>query len=395
MSAAEDALLAPGIDSPDQAALRDAVRSLLTKRAGSEAMRAATRAEHGYDESLWSALAGQIGVSALGIPEAYDGAGASYLETHLVADELGRSLAPSPLLGSAILAGYALLASGDEAACAEHLPNVASGVIYGLCWSGEAGWHAPGVSFDGTALSGTAHYVLGGDYASTLIVIASGEDGSRTLHACPADAAGVGITREPVMDPTRTMATVRFDGVRATRIDMRSETMGLLNAVAWAAASAEAVGGAKALVERTVEYTSQRRQFGREIGGFQALKHRMADMYVRSETARSISYSAAAAVARAFEVADSDAGVEAIRAAVRDAEVEAAAAKVYATRALSWIAGEAIQLHGGIAITWEYDVQLFFKRAHGLATLFGRPHELAETLEPAAGLREWTSGRWT
>lgn len=383
MSAAEDAALAPGVDTPDQAALRDSVRSLLDKRAGSEDMRTATRTEHGYDESLWSALAGQIGASALGIPEAYDGAGASYLETHLVADELGRSLAPSPLLGSAILAGYALLASGDEAACAEHLPNVASGVIYGLCWSGEEGWHAPGVAFDGAALSGTAHYVLGGDYASTLIVVASDADGLPTLHACPADAEGVDINREPVMDPTRTLATVRFDGVRATQLDMREETMSLLNAVAWAAVSAEAAGAAKALVERTVDYTSQRKQFGREIGGFQALKHRMADMYVRSETARSLSYSAAAAVARAFEIGGSNAA----HAAACDAEIEAAAAKVYATRSLSWIAGEAIQLHGGVGITWEYDVHLFFKRAHGLATLFGQPHELAEALEPAAGLR--------
>lgn len=386
MSAAEDAALAPGVDTPEQEALRDSVRSLLAKRAGSEEMRAATRTTNGYDESLWSALAEQIGAAALGIPEAYDGAGASYLETHLVADELGRSLAPSPLLGSAVLAGYALLASGDEAACAEHLPNVASGAIYAVCWSGTMGWHDPGVAFDGTTLSGTVQYVLGGDYASTLIVVAADAEGSPTLHVCPADAGGVDITREPVMDPTRTMATVRFDGVHATRLATGPETLNLLNAVAWAAVSAEAVGAAKALVERTVEYTSQRKQFGREIGGFQALKHRMADMYVRSETARSLSYSAAAAVARAFEVAGSGPAPDAARAAAYDAEVEAAAAKVYATRALSWIAGEAIQLHGGVGITWEYDVQLFFKRAHGLATLFGQPHELAEALEPAAGL---------
>ena len=129
MSAAGDAALAPGVDTPDQAALRDSVRSLLEKRAGSEEMRAATRAEHGYDESLWSALAGQIGASALGIPETYDGAGASYLETHLVADELGRSLAPSPLLGSAILAGYALLA-GAALIATENAPE-GKRAIYG------------------------------------------------------------------------------------------------------------------------------------------------------------------------------------------------------------------------------------------------------------------------
>lgn len=384
MSAADDAALTPGVDTEDQAALRDAVRSLLTKRAGSEAVRAATTSENGYDAALWSALAEQIGAAALGIPQAYDGAGASYLETHLVADELGRSLAPSPLLGSAILAGTALLASGDEPARAEHLAKVASGVIYAVCWSGEKGWYAPGVSFDGNtkSLSGTAHYVLGADYASTLVVVATDSAGATTLHVVPADAKGVEITREPVMDPTRTMATVRFTGVAATALATRPETMSLLNAAAWAATSAEAVGAAKAVVEHTVEYTSQRTQFGREIGGFQALKHRMADMYVRSETARSLSYSAAAAVARAFEVAGtSDAGE-----AARAAEIEAAAAKVYSTKALQWIAGESIQLHGGVGITWEYDAHLFFKRAHGLATLFGQPHELAEALEPAAGL---------
>ncbi len=195
------------------------------------------------------------------------------------------------------------------------------------------------------------------------------------------------------MDPTRTLTTVTFDGVEARRVAMRPEALCLLNAVAWAVASAEAVGAARAVLEHTVAYTGERKQFGRVIGGFQALKHRMADMYVRAETARSLSYAAAATVARALELAGPSAEAtgasaedSAFRKAARAAEIDAAAAKVSATSAFQWIAGESIQLHGGVGITWEYDAHLFFKRAHGLATLFGQPHELAEALEPAAGL---------
>ena len=121
------------------------------------------------------------------------------------------------------------------------------------------------------------------------------------------------------------------------------------------------------------------------IGSFQALKHRMADMYVKAETARSLSYSAAALVAEALVADTGSAGADTDEAAYA-AEIEAAAAKVYCSEALQWITGEAIQLHGGVAITWEYDTHLFFKRAHGTAQLFGQPHEVLSALEGAAGL---------
>lgn len=394
-SPAAAAALAPGVDTEDQAALRAALRDLLSRRSDSPAVRRAIETETGTDPALWEALAGQVGVAALGLPESVSGAGGSYLETHLAAEELGRSLAPSPFLGSAVLAAYAVLATGDAAACAEHLPRIAEGEIYALCWAGETGWHAPGVTAgrsggadDATStLDGTAHYVLGGDTATTLVVLARDADGALSFHVCPADAGGVMATREPVMDPTRTLATVRFDGVAARVLAHRSESICLVHAAAWAAASAEAVGVAQASLDATVAYTAERTQFGRPIGGFQALKHRMADMYVRTETARSLSYAAAAAVARAFELAaDESATGDERLAAAHAAEVEAAAAKVSATRAASWITGESIQLHGGVGITWEYDVHLRFKRAHGLATMFGQPHELAEALESAAGL---------
>lgn len=369
---------APGVDTEEQAALRRSVADLLTKRSDSAAVRAAIASEHGYDPALWSTLVEQIGAASLSIPEEYDGAGATWVETHLVCEELGRRLTPSPLLGSAVLAGQAVLAAGDSEANARLLPGIAAGELAALCWASESGWDAPGVTASGGTLTGTAHHVLGGDTATTLLVVAV-VSGGVGLFEVPAGAEGITVTRVPVMDPTRTMATIDFAGVAATAIPTRTSFLSRLRAAAWAAISAEQVGAARAVLDATVQYTQERKQFGRTIGSFQALKHRMADMYVKTETARSLSYSAAALVASSLSDEDDDDTAYA-------AEIEAAAAKVYCSEALQWITGESIQLHGGVGITWEYDVHLFFKRAHGTAQLIGQPHEILSALEGAAGL---------
>lgn len=381
----------PGVDTDEQSALRQSVAALLEKKSDSAAVRAAIASEHGFDAALWSTLVEQIGAAALSIPEQYDGAGATWVETHLVCEELGRRLTPSPLLGSAVLAAHAVLATGDDAACARLLPGIAAGEQAALCWASESGWATPGVRVAGAdsgadtvTLTGTAHHVLGGDTASTLLVVAVSGD-TVGLFEVPSGAPGVTTTRVPVMDPTRTMARVEFDGVAATAIGTRSSFLSRLRAAAWSAISAEQVGAARAVLDATVQYTQERRQFGRTIGSFQALKHRMADMYVKTETARSLSYSAAALVAASQGDGPFGSGSGSDEAAYA-AEIEAAAAKVYCSEALQWITGEAIQLHGGVGITWEYDVQLFFKRAHGTAQLLGQPHELLEALEVAAGL---------
>ncbi len=372
---------APGVDTEEQAALRESVAALLEKKSDSAAVRAAIASEDGFDPALWSTLVEQIGAAALSIPEAHDGAGATWVETHLVCEELGRRLTPSPLLGSAVLAAQAVLAAGDDAACARLLPGIAAGEQAALCWASDSGWATPGVRAAADSLTGTAHHVLGADTAATLLVVAvTGH--TVGLFEVPADAAGVRVTRVPVMDPTRTLARVEFHGVAATAIPTRPSFLPRLRAAAWAAISAEQVGAARAVLDATVRYTQERRQFGRAIGSFQALKHRMADMYVKTETARSLSYSAAAMVAQAQALGDGPDSDEAAYAA----EVEAAAAKVYCSEALQWITGEAIQLHGGVGITWEYDVHLFFKRAHGTAQLLGQPHEILAALEAAAGL---------
>ena len=384
---AAPATTSPGVDTEEQAALRQSVAALLEKKSDSAAVRTAFASDDGYDPALWSTLVDQIGAAALSVPEDYDGAGATWVETHLVCEELGRRLTPSPMLGSAVLAAQAVLASGDEAACARLLPGIAAGELAALCWADRDGWATPGVRADGgpdaagATLSGTAHHVLGADTAATLLVVAvAGDDVA--LFELPADADGVTITRVPVMDPTRTLSRVEFDGARATAIATRPSFLSRLRAAAWAAVSAEQVGAARAVLDATVQYTQERKQFGRVIGSFQALKHRMADMYVKVETARSLSYSAAALVAEAQALAEGPGADGAAYAA----EIEAAAAKVYCSEALQWIAGESIQLHGGVGITWEYDAHLYFKRAHGTSQLLGQPHELLSALEVAAGL---------
>ncbi|WP_194817068.1 acyl-CoA dehydrogenase family protein [Nocardia sp. XZ_19_385] len=337
------------------------VRALLTKHAGSAAVRAGSESDLGYDAALWQRLCEQIGVAALAIPEEYDGIGASLLESLLVVGELGRTLADVPMLGSAVLGAQAVLLSGDTEACARLLPGVAEGSrTITVCWAGANGWDEFGVHAVGETLSGAAHYVLG-THADTLIVVTS--DG---LFEVAADA--VGVTRRAVatMDPTRKLAEITFDGVTGRRLGTAEPAaiIARLREIAWAAVAAEQVGAMEQCLETTVEYTKSRVQFGRAIGSFQALKHRMADMYVLLESAKSAAQAAAVAVAENSPSAAEDVW----------------AARLHCSEAFTQIVAETVQLHGGIAITWEHDAHLFFKRAHGDAQLFGNPRRpLAHT----------------
>lgn len=348
------------VDTEDQAALRASVRDLLSKHSDPAAVRKAITAENGYDHQLWAKLCEQIGVAALAIPEEYDGVGAGLTEVHVVQEELGRALTPSPMLGSAILGTQALLLSGDTDACTRLLPGVAAGEsTLALCWADRSGWSTFGVTAAGDVLDGTASYVLGGDIADTLLVATA--DG--LFEVDPSDP-GVARRRTATMDPTRSLSEVTFTKVAGHRLSSPADLIEQVRTVALVALSAEQVGAAAAVTSATVEYTKSRKQFGRAIGSFQALKHRMADMYSLVETARSMSY-----------------------AAVRSQTPgDAAIAKVYCSEALQTVAGEAVQLHGGIAITWEHDAQLYFKRAHGSAQLFGQPREYLPGLAEAAGL---------
>jgi alkylation response protein AidB-like acyl-CoA dehydrogenase len=334
-----------------------------------EELRAAVRrlvARHSGDaDGLWARLCGEIGVAGRAVPECYGGAGAGLPETQVVLAELGRTLTPAPLLGSAVLCGQALLAAGDASSCERLLPGIAAGTrLAALVWTSPAGRWRPDevacrVQADGT-LAGTAHHVLDGDRADVLLVAT----GAGLFEVDP-DQPGVSRSAATTMDVTRRLAVVRLAGATGRRVGPGNATgvLARVRDVACAALSAEQVGAAARALELTVEYTKLRRQFDRPIGAFQALQHRMADLHVLVETARS-----------AAEAAGAADGVE--------LPVRAAVAKVHCSEALMRVAGEMIQLHGGIGITWEHDAHRYFKRAHSAWHLFGQPAEHVARIAP-------------
>src|SRR4051794_41163200 len=309
----------------EQDELAAIVASLLDKRSDSAAVRVAMESDAGYDESLWQAMCEQVGVAALPVPEEYDGFGASLVETAVVLEELGRNLAPTPLLAAAI-ATAAVLVSPDEDLKRDLLPRLAAGEVATLV---------------------TGELVLSG--ASASIVLR--QQGSR-LEVW----ADAGIT--PVESLDQTLDLGRLEG--ATPVD------GPLLHVAWALTSALQVGAAQRGLDMTVAYSKERVQFGRPIGSFQALKHRMADMLVLVEASRSASWGATAAAAAYVREATEERAETLAR--------RAAAARSYCSDALDHVASETVQLHGGIAITWEHDAQLVLKRAHALSRLWAPAH---------------------
>jgi alkylation response protein AidB-like acyl-CoA dehydrogenase len=302
--------------------LRDTVRGLVTKHAAPEAVRQAMDSDRGYDESLWKLLCEQVGAAALVVPEDLGGAGGELADAAAVLRELGRGLVPTPLLGTT-LAELALLAADDVDA------------------------DAVGALAVGTAIGAVVldpDYVVNGDIADVVVAV----DDERLSRWTAFTAQ-----RVDTMDPTRRLASVTAQDTAPLGTDPGiADTAAILLA-------AEQIGAAERCLELTVEYTKQRVQFGRPIGSFQALKHRMADLYV---------------------------GLSVARAVVDDAIAEptsttAALARVAATEAFGAVAAEAIQMHGGIAITWEHDIQLYFKRAHGSAQLLGPPRDHLRRLE--------------
>ncbi len=308
--------------SEERQMLQETVAALIDKHASSAAVRAAMESPRGYDESLWTLLCEQVGVAALVVPEEFGGAGGELADAAVVLEELGRALVPTPLLGTT-LAELALLAA--EQPDSELLEQLAAGAVIGT------------VAFD-------PDYVVNGDIADVMI----GLDGARLQRW-----ADVTTEVTPTVDPTRRLARVT-----AGSAEPLGEDPGLAD-IASILLAAEQIGAATRCLELTVDYTKERVQFGRPIGSFQALKHRMADLYVAVQSARAL-------------VGD----------AITDPNpVSAALARLSASEAFTTVAGEAIQLHGGIAITWEHDIQLYFKRAHGSAQLFGPPRDQLRRLE--------------
>jgi alkylation response protein AidB-like acyl-CoA dehydrogenase len=347
---------------PERRALREAVRGLLAKHSPAAAVRESMASADGYDRELWARLCTEIGVAGLAIPERYGGLGAGPLETHVVLDELGRALTPSPMLGCAVLGAQALVCSGDEAACRRLLPAIATGDhLAAVAWAAPTGrWDPDEAAFqvsEAGALSGEAHFVLDGQLAETLLAAARDDTGVGLYEVDPR-AAGVTCQAVVTMDLTRRLAVVELDGVPGRRLGT-GNPLGAIRDLACVALSAEQVGATGRALELTVQHARTRAQFGQPIGAFQAIQHRLADLHVLAESARSLSYAAAAALSTGAP----------------DAGRLAAAAKVTCSEAFERVAAEMIQIHGGIGVTWEHDAQLYFKRAHGAAHLFGHPRD--------------------
>ncbi len=308
--------------SEERELLRETVASLVEKHANPEAVRRAMESERGYDENLWTLLCEQVGVAALVVPEELGGAGGELADAAVVIEELGKGLVPTPLLGNT-LTQVALLAAAEPDGDA--LEKLAEGSSIGA------------VVFD-------PDYVVNGDVADVVVAAADGKLTRWTeFTAHPATS----------MDPTRRLARLEPGATVDLGTDPGlADTAAILLAV-------EQIGAASRCLDLTVAYTKDRVQFGRPIGSFQALKHRMADLYVKVQTARAVVNDAVA----------------------EPSPTSAALARVAASEAFSDVAAESIQMHGGIAITWEYDIQLYFKRAHGSAQLLGPPRDHLRRLE--------------
>lgn len=356
----------------DQEMIRDAADAFLSEQSASAAVRKAIESEAGADLALWRTIRVEMGWCSLTIPESLDGMGLTQVERALLMEQMGRRLAAVPYLASACLATDALQYATQAAAQQRYLPALASGKISAaLALPTAAGWVPEACTViaqrvdDFYVLNGVVPQVLGAAEADLLLVPARLSDAPDTfaMFALDLPVHGVSITAVQTLDMTRSIARLQLDNVRleaAARIDWPEQLQaGLRRATALAglALAAEQVGSAQQCLDLTLAYVSERSQFGRVIASFQAVKHRCAEMMVKLESARSMVYGAA-------RMAHAAAGLEAL-------QLEVACAKSAANEALFFCAQEAIQLHGGVGFTWEYDPQLYFKRAQAARVWFG------------------------
>lgn len=360
----------------EQEMIRDTAEGFLADVSTSEAVRAAMVTEPGFDQVLWNRICTDMYWQAIHIPEEYGGLGLGYVELVAMMEQMGRFLLCSPYFSTVCWGVNSLLVAGTEAQKAELLPQIAEGALTAtLAYTGTGGkWDSEAVEAtyrkegDTYRLNGTLRYVTDGHTADLLVVAArtEGSNGAEgiSLFLVPADSAGVERTWLPTMDQTRKQAEINLDNVAGQVMNNEGHAwtdLAKIIDLATVALSAEMVGGCQHVLDITVDYTQERVQFNRPIAGFQAVKHTAADMMLRSEVARSGVYYAACVAQEAL------AGGE-LAAELPEA---ASVAKAYCSDAYFTNAGDAIQLHGGVGFTWEYDVHLYFKRAKACETNLG------------------------
>jgi alkylation response protein AidB-like acyl-CoA dehydrogenase len=351
--------------SDDQKQLKDQARRFLEAKSSPKAVRAILEGPEPYDKVLWAGLA-EMGFMGTTIPEEFGGLGATYLELCVIAEELGRAVAPVPFSSSIFLAAELLLSAGTQAQKTSYLPRLASGELIGCLALSEGVGNASPKSIQASAtgdkLNGVKMPVLDGLAADFAVVAARtgrGDD-AHAISLFLVDLKGAGVTREAVetIDPTRKQARIMLKDAAAEPLGAAGEGWHILQAVLDRAAvltAFEQLGGADRALEMARDYALDRMAFGRPIGSFQAVKHMLADMYVSATLARSNCYFGAWALSTgAAELGEA-----------------AATARVSATQAFQHCSRNNIQVHGGMGFTWEFDCHLYYRRSNLLALTLG------------------------
>ena len=364
----------------DQEFLRTVLVGFADAQFSTERVRQSVNSAESYDQGTWKRLSAELAVPGIAIPESYGGSGGDNRTRCVVLEELGARLAPTPFFGSAVLATDALLTLGDEAARQEFLPRIAAGELLAstaFAEGAELRWLAgtpltQATSTDsGWRLNGQKSMVIDGVSAGLLIVTAATSDGVG-FFAVLTDDAGVEVTALPSSDLTRELAAVDLTDAPARRLDCAEPTVALQRMwdLASVALAAEMLGGMRRAVEVSVDYAKVRHQFGRPIGSFQAIKHRLAEMYVKVELSTAVVRNAAAAADGIGE----------------DLPIAATLAHLQVARYFRDIGDDIIHVHGGIGFTWEHEAHLYFRRAISSSVLLGSPEDHLDRLADLLGL---------
>jgi alkylation response protein AidB-like acyl-CoA dehydrogenase len=341
--------------SDTEEALRDSVRRLFADRCPPEAIASVYDTAPQDFSGLWHTLAGDLGLAGLLVPEELGGAGATAREAAVVMEEIGRAVAPVPYLTSSVVATVALLRAGDT----ETVQGLAAGSVtaaLAVPLSTAPDDQITGITVDGNGVTGRITSVAGVGAADVLLVPVAGADGLE-LHTVARDAPGVEVSPVLSLDMTRPLANVEFSGAASSRVGSSAAGAAIAAALETGAAllASEQLGVAQWCFETTLAYAKERKQFGRAIGSYQAIKHRLADLWVELNSVAAAARYAADTCARQDD----------------DAAIAAAVAQAFCSGAAVHAAEECVQLHGGLGMTWEYPAHLYLKRAKADQLAFG------------------------
>ncbi|HCN32594.1 MAG TPA: acyl-CoA dehydrogenase [Rhodobiaceae bacterium] len=361
----------------DHEMIREAVKGWLSDwEDGGKTLHRVAKEGQGFDRAAWEGFARDQGMAGISIPEQYGGADMGLLGRTVIMEETGYTLFSAPFFSTCVLAADMIEAFASENDKTDLLGKIASGDIIISVLDGREK-----LSLKDNKLSGTLSPATDAAHADLILVAAKDENNDIVLTGYSPNTAGLSVTPYASLDPTRSQAKVSFENVALSdgQAIGKAEDVAFSQTlqIAHGSLAAECVGGGQRCLDMTLDYTNQRVQFGRQIGSFQSVKHKCADMFIALESARSASYFAASP--------DLDAD--------RSAKFEAALiAKNYASEAFFKIAGDAIQMHGGIGFTWEYPLHYFFKRARGNRALFTSSEDGFQMLADQIGLKSHASG---